>query len=313
MWTTAGRWLAMAAVITAVAAPREPVRAEQGEAVFAEAPERLARTDWERFRWYILGTTVLLVAQTALIAGLLVQRRRRRQAEDAAHGSRAEVEASYDRIRDMGRRLIRAQEDERARIARELHDDISQQVALLTIDVDLLVAADAPDAAADQAIVARARLDELARSIHDLSHRLHPTRLRLIGLVPALHGLRHELSHAGLSITVTDTDVPAGLPPELTLCLFRVVQESLRNAANYSGARHVSVDLRAGPQGLALIIEDDGAGFDVHSKWGSGLGLVSMSERVEALGGTLDVQSDPGAGTRIHVSVPLDDARAVAV
>jgi signal transduction histidine kinase len=259
---------------------------------------------WDRYKVYILSGAALLLAQTVLIAGLLVHRARRRQAEDQVRGSRAELRISYERIRDLGARLLNAQEAERSRIARDLHDDISQQLALLAIDLELLGNA-ARDQHEDLAAEALTRVHGIARSVHDLSHRLHPAKLRLLGLVSALRALRRELSKSDISITITHDNVPAALPPDLTLCLFRVVQEALQNAVKYSGAREVSVDIHGGPDGLELIIADDGVGFDVDAAWGRGLGLISMRERLEAIGASLEIRSKSGAGTRLEVRVPV--------
>ena len=270
---------------------------------------------WERYRLYILGTAAIVVAQMLLIAGLLAQRWRRWQAERELRRSQATLRRSYERIRDLGARLITAQDTERSRIAMELHDDISQQVALLSIDLELMNGA---DSSRDEqlAAVALSRTQGIARSIHDLSHRLYPARLRLIGLVPALQALQCELARSGAPVTFTAADVPPSLPPELTLTLFRVVQEGLQNAVKYSQANRITVRLSGGNGELALSIEDDGIGFAVDSAWGSGLGLVSMRERLEAVGGRLVIVSTPGAGTRLSITVP-DDAtssgRAVAV
>ena len=148
-------------------------------------------------------------------------------------------------------------------------------------------------------------MQSLARSVHDLSHRLHPAKLRLIGLVAALTGLQREPAQAGIPSDFSHDNVPRTLPPDVTLCLFRIVQEALQNANKYSRAQLVSVSLRGRPDRLELTVVDDGVGFDVEAVWGKGLGLVSMSERVEAVGGTLRVRSAPGAGTRLEVVVPL--------
>jgi signal transduction histidine kinase len=265
---------------------------------------------WDRYKYYIGSAAAVLVAQSALIAGLLVQRTRRRRAEDEARISQAELQASYARIHDLGGRLLGAQESERARIARELHDDIGQQIALLAIDLELLGASHPETIAMD----ALNRAQGVARSVHDLSHRLHPAKLRLIGLVAALTGLQHEPSHGGIPTTFTHDNVPGSLPPDVTLCLFRIVQEALQNATKYSGARIMSVHLRGTADGLVLTVDDDGRGFDVDAAWGTGLGLMSMSERVEAVGGTLQVDSVLGTGTHLEVKVPLrtapDAARA---
>jgi signal transduction histidine kinase len=260
---------------------------------------------WDRYKIYILVAGAAFVAQTILIAALLAQRAGRRQAEDEARRSQAALRRSYDRLRDLGARLLRAQETERSRIARELHDDISQQVALLELDLELL--AEAVDGRAlDLAGEVLHRANGIAKSVHDLSHRLHPEKLRLIGLPAALDGLQRELSLPGVVISVAYDDVPA-LPPDLTLCLFRVAQEALQNALKYSHAGHVSVSLTGVGEELALTVVDDGAGFDVDVEWGKGLGLISMAERVEAVGGTFRLQSSPGAGTRLEISVPLSE------
>jgi signal transduction histidine kinase len=271
---------------------------------------------WDRYKVYILGAAAVVLAQTALIAALLVQRSRRRTAEQQVRGGQAALRTSYDRIRDLGARLLNAQETERSRIARELHDDISQQMALLTIDLELLGAN--RDETAKLASEALNRANAIARSVHDLSHRLHPAKLRLIGLVPALNALQAELSQSQCQIPITfDHDgVPSTLPPDLTLCLFRVVQEALQNALKYSNANEISVQLRGRPEGLSLTVADDGVGFDVKSAWGKGLGLISMAERLDAIGASLDMQSSAATGTRLEVTVPLQvvhNTRAAAI
>jgi signal transduction histidine kinase len=140
--------------------------------------------------------------------------------------------------------------------------------------------------------------------VHDLSHRLHPAKLQLLGLLPALEGLRQELSRSDKVITFTHGGVAPALTPEETLCLFRVAQEALQNALKYSGSRRVSLDLRNSVDGLTLTIADDGIGFDVGDAWGKGLGLISMAERLEAISGTLAIASTAGVGTRLEVRIP---------
>ena len=293
--STSGRWTGDSCADGASASRRVP----QDTRVLFRNP-----SVWDRYRPYILTAAAVLLAQTLLIAGLLLQRRMRRQAEDQVRGNEEALRSSYERIRDLGSRLLQAQDTERSRIARELHDDISQQVALLSIDLELLSGVVPPDgeALADEAMN---RTQELVRSVHDLSHRLHPTKLRLIGLVAALQSLQRELSRPETTITFTHEGVPANLPPDLTLSLFRVVQEALQNALKYSRARTVNVDLRGDPRSLALTISDNGVGFDVDASWGKGLGLISIGERIEAIGGTLDLRSTPGGGTSLTINVPL--------
>ena len=177
-------------------------------------------------------------------------------------------------------------------------------MALLSIDLELLSAAVPPDS---EALAGEAlnRAQHIARSVHDLSHRLHPAKLRLIGLVAALQALQREMSRSEPAIAFTHDNVPAHLPPDMTVSLFRIVQEALQNAVKYSKARVVRVHLDGGSNRLGLTVSDDGVGFDVDAVWGKGLGLLSISERVEALGGTLDIRSAPGAGTSLTIRVPL--------
>ena len=270
---------------------------------------------WDRYKIYILAALAILLVQSGLIAGLLFQRVRRRSVEGELRNSEEALRRSYERVREIGGRLLHAQESERTRIARELHDDISQQMSLLVIDLGMLRA---NVQAQTKALTNEAlnRAEGIIRSVHDLSHRLHPPKLRLIGLVAALRDLQHEMSQLGVPITFTHEQVPQPLPLELTLCLFRVAQEALQNAHKYSHALHVSVELRGDTEGLTLTISDDGIGFEVEEAWGKGLGLISMGERLEAIGGTFTISSKPGEGTKVRVFVPLSviqAADAVAV
>ena len=244
-----------------------------------------------------------------MIGGLLVQRSRRRRAEARLVASQAKLRASYDQISDLGGRLIQAQEDERARIARELHDDLGQQVALVA--ADLQKAADLGERFARAAL---GRAHALAKSVHDLSHRLHPAKLRLVGLPTALSSLQHELARPGVTITFTHENVPADVPQDVTLCVYRVVQEALQNALTHSGAREILVHLQGGDAHLTVTVLDDGTGFDVDERFGTGLGLVSMNERLEAVGGTLKIRTKRGGGgTRLKIRVPIDPGHPVTL
>ena len=208
---------------------------------------------------------------------------------------------SFERIRDLGAGLLRAQETERARIARELHDDICQRLLLLTLDLESLQRANAGQRPAAEALTA---VRDVATSLHELSHRLHPTKLHLLGLVAALEQLCEESTRAGMAIEFTHDDVPFKLAPDIMLCFFRVVQEAVQNAIKYSGARRLSVHLSDAEGLLRLSVVDDGVGFDVDAAWRKGVGLSSMSERLEAIGGTLQIRSDPGSGTRLTAVAP---------
>ena len=154
-----------------------------------------------------------------------------------------------------------AQEDERSRIARELHDDVSQRLAALKINLTVLgrFVEGEGQSLASQAV---ANVDAIGRDIRDLSHRLHPARLRLMGLAPAIAGLQAELSRPDVNIVFTHEAVPPTLPREATVSLYRVVQEALHNALKYSKARTITIDLKGTEGDLTLTIADDGVGFD---------------------------------------------------
>jgi signal transduction histidine kinase len=270
---------------------------------------------WDRYKFYILGAMAMLLTQTALIVGLLVQRTRRRRAEEEVRRSEAQLRTTHSRIKDLASRLLNAQEAERSRIARELHDDISQQLTLLTIDLELLAGGGAPEQQETLADEALHRAQEIATSLHDLSQRLHPAKLRLLGLACALQALQREVSQSEISVTLTYDNIPT-LPPDLTVCLFRIVQEAMQNAVKHSGADGISVHLARGVRGITLSIVDDGIGFDVDAAWGTGLGLVSMRERLDAISGTLEIHSERGVGTRVEVWAPLpmtEDTKAAAI
>jgi len=210
-------------------------------------------------------------------------------------------------LEDLAGRLIRAQEEERKRVGRELHDHISQTLGVLTIKIDQL--------RADQAIAAGAAdaLEELRRDTSDiaddvrrLSHRLHSSTLDYLGLVPALQKLVAEFSerHA-IAITFAHASLPRSLPSDVALCLFRVAEEGLTNIAKHSKARSGRVHITGTEDGIHLTVEDAGEGFDVTiagSK--AGLGFVSMQERLRVLHGTIHVDSAPSRGTRIDAWVP---------
>jgi signal transduction histidine kinase len=257
---------------------------------------------WGPYRVYVLAAIALLLTQSLLIAGLLIQRDRRQRAERELRRRQTELQASYGRIRDLGVRLLNAQEAERARIAHELHDDISQQLSLLAIYLDML-RSNAQGLAKELIDEAVSSAENIVASVHDLSRRLHPYKLQLIGLVAALQDLQNAVAQAGIAATFTHEHVPAALPQDLTLCLFRIAQEALQNALKHSHARSVSMRLVGTPAELELSIADDGVGFDVDAAWGNGLGLVGIRERLDAIGGTFEILSTPGAGTSLVVRI----------
>jgi len=257
---------------------------------------------WDLYRWHIVGAVCLFVLETALILGLLVERTRRRRAEQDLRLSQVE-------LRRLTGRLLQAQEDESRRIARELHDDLGQGLALLTVEMDLL-RQKPPEAASQlggriQDLLRQIR--QLSSSVHELSHQLHPAKLEQLGLAAGIGGLCHELTYRhGLKIEFAANQVPSAISPETALCLYRIAQEALANSIKHSGAQHVRVELSGTAAVIALRIVDDGCGFDPGLLQGkSGLGLVSMRERVFSLGGHIAIDSKPSDGTQVEVRIPL--------
>jgi PAS domain S-box-containing protein len=214
-----------------------------------------------------------------------------------------------EELRDLSRRLIGAHEEERALLARELHDDVSQRLAVLAIDVGRveLTASDEAQATAMKAI--RAGLVRLSEDIHSLAYQLHPSLLEELGLAEALRAECERRGREGSLIISMDLDpLPEGLSMDAALCLFRVAQEALTNVARHAGVSVASVALRCVEHGLRLTVHDDGAGFDMQSPVGGmHLGLASMRERVRLAGGTLQVESSPGQGTTIAAWVPAEE------
>jgi signal transduction histidine kinase len=258
---------------------------------------------WERYRWYIVGTVAVVALQAALIAGLLIQRQRRRRVEHA-------LRVSSRQNQDLAGRLITAQEEERTRIARDLHDDASQELVGLAMALSMLKARLSRAAAGDEVTGLLSDLQQrtvtLGESLRTLSHELHPGVLQHAGIVAALrtYGAEFERRH-GIRTRVEAADEFRSLDPETALCLYRVVQEALTNAARHSGADDVLVKLEQTNGCLRLSVRDNGAGFDASRRTGTGLGLQSIDERVQLRDGTATITSKPGKGTMVFVSIPV--------
>jgi PAS domain S-box-containing protein len=229
---------------------------------------------------------------------------------DVTDRKRAEQE-----LEELAGRLIHAQEQERSRIGRELHDHISQMLGVLTIRLDQLRAEETTPASIGEALEEmRAHTSELTDDIHGLSHRLHSSALDYLGLVPALHKLVNEVAgRHGIQVTFSHEAIPSPLPSTVALALFRVAEESLTNVIKHSQATSADVRVAGAADGITLSIRDDGRGFAPSAlDRGAGLGFVSMRERLRVLRGTVRVDSAPGQGTTIEVRVPAASMTAAA-
>ncbi|HJZ89648.1 MAG TPA: PAS domain S-box protein [Gemmataceae bacterium] len=255
-----------------------------------------------------LGLSPLPTARGLLVLASVTDLTERRQAED-------KMRTSQQELKRLTGRLLEAQEVERRRVARELHDDVNQGLALLSMEMDLLAGIRPTSSAeiADRVLGLSGRVKELSSSVHDLSHQLHPSKLEHLGLVTAVRGLCRELEHShGLHVKFTHQPDPGEVPVETALCLYRIVQEALRNVVKHSGTDHAAVELSGTADGIRLRVSDDGIGFDP-AQGNGGLGLVSMRERLDLVGGQMAINSRPGGGTRIDVHVALPEAAESAV
>jgi len=205
-------------------------------------------------------------------------------------------------------KLMQAQEDERRRIGRELHDGLNQQLAMFAVELGLLarmVPAEASELA--QAILnLRHRAEGLSEDLRDITHQLHPAVLEHLGLVYALRSLCDEFTRNKSIYIVYEVEQEIDrIPPDIAICLYRITQEALRNIARHSGAPEAQVTIGKSPKQVQLSIVDQGIGFDPATVRTSGLGLVSMGERVRIVGGDIQIQSSPKEGTAIRIRVPI--------
>ena len=228
-----------------------------------------------------------------------------------------ERKLAEEALSSVSRRLIEAHEEERTWIARELHDDFNQRIALLKLNLDGLKQ-DVPVSS----VATRHGIDELSGAVtklgsdvQALSHRLHSSKLEYLGLEAAASGFCRELSQQQrVEIAFHSKDIPKKLPQEVALCLFRVLQEALQNAVKHSGTRHFEVRLEGTSNEIRLTVHDSGAGFDLEGALkGHGLGLTSMRERLKLVAGQLSIDSQPNLGTTVRASIPLDQGSKSAL
>ena len=206
--------------------------------------------------------------------------------------------------------LIEAQERERSRIARELHDDVCQRLAMLTLELEQ--ATTGPEISTERLMEIRDRYGEITNDLQAISHELHSSKLEYLGIVAALRSFCQEFSEKrSVNINFTHDNVPKELSGDIPLCLFRIAQEAVYNALKHSGTRDFAVHLCGAENHIELEVRDDGAGFDPKSTAAhQGLGLISMRERVNLIGGTFSVESSPDGGTTVRVRISLENQKA---
>jgi signal transduction histidine kinase len=226
------------------------------------------------------------------------------------------LKKAKDRQMTLSGMLITAQETERSRLASEIHDDFSQRLALMALELETAeeTISISPDEAVQQVHNVLNSASEIGADLHTLSHRLHSSTLERLGLVPGITALCKEFAaQQGVEVDLVTDDVPRSVHPDVALCLFRIVQEGLRNLKKHSGETKAQVRLRKAGDKLHVSVSDEGIGFDLHDlRVKEGLGIRSMEERAYLLGGRFEIHSKPGKGTRIEAVVPLQPKTALS-
>lgn len=264
-----------------------------------------------RFQRYYRNLVLLTLGLGLVVTVLTVHRTvrlERRAADQQLRTERAEHE-----LRRLSQRLVKAQEEERKNLSRELHDEVGQMLTGLRLSLGQLgELRHGPQEQFDQHLTeAKGTTEQTLRIVRELAMGLRPSMLDDLGLAPALKWQAREVSrHTGIDVDIRINEPLDGLPDEHRTCLYRVVQESLTNCVRHSGARHVTVNLGSeSPTGpICLTVQDDGSGFVPNDSMAKGLGLIGMEERVRELGGSMMIQSVPGTGTTLRVRLPLAGA-----
>ena len=221
----------------------------------------------------------------------------------------SEVAWGNERLKRLSEELIFAQEDERQRIARELHDEIGQAFAAVRISLEITSRHVATEELRKRLHDGMQLVDHALELIHDLALDLRPPQLDDLGLAAALRWhVDRQAQASGIRISFETDELPARMPPELTIACFRIVQEALTNIIRHAHARHAWIELRRRSRTLVLTMRDDGTGFDSSSKRRSRLGLLGMQERASLVGGKLEINSKVGKGTRIEAILPVRKA-----
>jgi signal transduction histidine kinase len=245
---------------------------------------------WERTKW--MWVAALLIFLCVSVVALYVR-----------------LKLAKNRELGLSGMLIKAQEKERSRLASEIHDDFSQRLALLALGLQNAeeAIATSPDEAVRQVHNLVNSASEIGADLHTLSHRLHSATLERLGLVPGVTALCKEFTtQQGIEVDFLSDNVPRAVHPDVALCIFRIVQEGLRNLRKHSSAAKAQVRLRRAGDRLVVFVRDEGVGFDMRQLGHKeGLGIRSMEERTYLLRGRFEIHSEPGKGTRIEAWVPL--------
>jgi signal transduction histidine kinase len=252
-------------------------------------------TLWERHKWTVLTGLLILVSLSLVTMYLLFEQK--------------QLKAARVTQEQLSGRLINAQEAERSRLASEIHDDFSQRLALLALGLGTAakIIPESPQEANHQLEELSNEAGNIGRDLHTLSHRLHSSTLKSLGLVAGVSAFCKEFSATHkIRIDFTPDATPKSVNPDVALCIFRIVQECLRNTSKHSGASCAHINLKVVDSTIHLAVSDDGVGFNPKDlKQNEGLGVRSMAERAHLLGGRFEIRSEAGKGTIVDVRLPL--------
>jgi signal transduction histidine kinase len=226
---------------------------------------------------------------------------------------RPDKDKDVNRLQEFAHRLILNQEDERRKISREIHDDLGSRIALLSLSIRQLskqVATQKTSPVLGEFDKILEGITELSASLRTLSHGLHPAPLRCLGIVGALKALQHGLNNtAGIQLHVAVPNEMSRLPDDVEVCMFRIAQECIQNAIKHSGADKINIVLKHYPKRVRLTVTDSGRGFNrAEAVKHGGFGLMNMEERARGVKGHLTIQSSPGTGTEVQLTIPISEA-----
>jgi PAS domain S-box-containing protein len=274
---------------------------------------RLRRADGQYRTIYDTGSPILTNGAFLGYIGSCIDITDRKEMEDALRKSEGELRWSQNDLQKLASRLITAQEEQMRQLARDLHDDLSQKLAVLAIDTGILEqkCVTSPPDVHRKLVEIKKKLIKVSEDVHSLSRQLHPSIIDDLGLVHAIDSECFTFTQTtGIAVSFSPQNVPAPLPKETALCIYRVIQESLRNVAKHSKAREAQISLIGGPERLHLAVRDSGIGFDMNEvKHKAGLGFTGMRERVRLNRGTLSIQSEPEKGTVVEVIIPMPEKK----
>ncbi len=308
LWTLDGRLLTL---------DEWPFRRIKRGETLKDLELRLCRLDqgWEKIVSYsgaILESTINERLLFLSVQDLTDQRRAEqslRESEERLRLLGDDLAASRDEIRALAASLMRAQEDERRRVSRDLHDHICHQLGYLASDLgNLAVSPLAPENLRAHLTAIRARVVKTSQETHDIAYQMHTAILKDLGLVASLKALCRQLSdqYPNIVVDFKNSGPPTSIPSEAATCLYRIAQEGLQNVVKHSGAKNLSLRLGFKKGAIVLTIQDDGAGFDSKAVKGhGGIGLISMKERAHSVNGELTINSQPSHGTQITLEIPL--------